>query len=134
MELYLSLGANIGQREQTIQSALSLLSQQLGPMLRVSDYYYSEPWGFDSENAFCNCCACFDTELEPHEILRITQQVERELGRNHKSVQRIYHDRTIDIDIILYGSVELNTPELTIPHPLYREREFVMIPLREVLV
>lgn len=141
MDVYLSLGSNLGPREQTIQSALVLLQEQVGAMLRCSSYYYSAPWGFSSEHEFCNICACFDTELEPLALLHTTQAIERQLGRKRPSPTPpspdthapAYTDRPIDIDIILYGDICMQTPELTIPHPLYQQRDFVLIPLQEIL-
>jgi 2-amino-4-hydroxy-6-hydroxymethyldihydropteridine diphosphokinase len=74
-----------------------------------------------------------ETTLEPLEVLAETQKIEREMGRTIKSVNGEYHDRIIDIDILLYDDLHINTPQLTIPHPLMEERDFVMIPLREIL-
>ena len=102
-----------------------------------SDYYYSKPWGFASANDFCNICLALDTSLSPIELLHCTQAIEREMGRTHKSEGGHYTDRIIDIDLLLYytadgTSVPCATQELTLPHPLMQEREFVMVPLREV--
>lgn len=73
------------------------------------------------------------TTLTPLELLDLTQDIERRLGRTKKSSDRVYHDRTIDIDLLIYEGVEMQTPRLTLPHPLMQERDFVMIPLREIL-
>ena len=123
MIVYLSLGSNLGNREQTIDKAIQLLSEQVGPLIKRSSFFYSKPWGFDSPNDFCNICASFKTE-------QITIPSDRALGlRNHKSV---YKDRCIDIDILLFGDIQLSTPELTIPHENMTNRDFVMIPLQEI--
>ena len=99
MLVYLSLGANLGNREETINIALDLLTEQVGTLVRRSSFFYSKPWGFDSENDFCNICASFRTSLAPIDLLLTTQSIERALGRKEKS-NGTYHDRTIDIDII----------------------------------
>ena len=141
MLYYLSLGANIGNREQTIQQALQMIEQQIGHVLRCSSFYYSAPCGFDSENEFCNICCALETNMEADEVLAYTQQIEKQLGRDYKSdhhsAHPIYKDRTIDIDLILVFDEQreliFSTPTLTIPHPHYKERDFVTIPLSEIL-
>ena len=137
MIVYLSLGANLGNREQSIDTAIELLNQQAGPLIKRSSFFYSKPWGFDSPNDFCNICAAFDTDLSPLELLRTTQSIERQLGRTAKTATAqnrlpLYSDRTIDIDILLYGDLNMDTPELTIPHKNMEKREFVMLPLQEI--
>ena len=133
MLVYLGLGANLGNREETINNAVKLLSEQVGPLIKRSSFFYSKPLGFDSPNDFCNICAAFDTQLAPLDLLHTTQAIERTLGRTEKSQNGIYHDRTIDIDILLYEGVQMNTPELTIPHPEIKKRDFVTSPLKEIL-
>lgn len=137
MTVYLSLGANLGNREDTLECALTMLSSEVGQLLRRSSYYYSAPVGFDSNNEFCNLCASFYTTLTPMEILHRTQAIETRLGRTEKSVRGIYHDRVIDIDLILLQDEQMNSvtvanSELTLPHPRYKERDFVMVPLLEI--
>lgn len=85
MVYYLSLGSNLGEREQTIRRALELIGQQVGTVLRCSSFYYSEPWGFTSEHPFCNLCCAVETSMEPHAVLAATQSIERALGRTKKS-------------------------------------------------
>ena len=109
------------------------MEKQIGVLLRQSAFLETEPWGFQSDNSFVNAAICMETTLEPFEVLTETQKIEREMGRNIKSVNGEYHDRIIDIDILLYDDLHINTPQLTIPHPLMEERDFVMIPLREIL-
>jgi len=137
MLYYLSLGSNLGNRELTLQDAVDCIKQQIGTVTRCSSFFYSEPWGFESENKFCNICCSVETEMEPMEVLRATQEIERALGRTHKSINRQYADRIIDIDIIrafdeTQKEIVSNSPLLTIPHPLYKQRDFVVIPLREI--
>jgi 2-amino-4-hydroxy-6-hydroxymethyldihydropteridine diphosphokinase len=131
-EVYLSLGSNLGDREATLHEAINLLQQRAGEVLRTSSFLETEPWGFQSPNRFLNAAVCLLTDLTPHQLLTVTQQIERDLGRTAKPRSRAYEDRPIDIDILLYDDIQLSTPELTIPHPLMHKRDFVMIPLKEV--
>ena len=79
-----------------------------------------------------NAAACVETLLPPLFVLHFTQEIEREMGRTNKSVGRVYSDRVIDIDLLLYGDQVLDTPELKLPHPLMHERRFVLEPLVEI--
>lgn len=137
MIYYLSLGANLGEREQTLRQAMQMIEQQIGPILRCSSFYYSEPWGFDSPNPFCNLCCAVETTLPPLEVLHTTQAIERALGRKEKSDGH-YSDRQIDIDLIRTvdeqgQEVFVDTPELTLPHQLWQQRDFVKMPLAEIM-
>ena len=131
--VYLSLGSNLGDREATMRRAIGLLNERAGSVDRQSSFIETEPWGFESTNKFLNMCVCLLTTLSPEQLLMATKQIERELGRTQKSVNGQYHDRPIDIDILMYDDLQLSTPDLTLPHPHMQEREFVMIPLREIL-
>ncbi len=130
--LFLSLGSNIGDREQLLRRAIALIGERVGEVQRVSSFIETEPWGFQSEHPFLNAACMVLTTLSPEQCLEATQQIERELGRTEKSRDGIYHDRPIDIDLLLYGDLRLSTPTLTLPHPHMQERDFVMIPLREI--
>jgi len=132
-QLYLSLGSNLGDREQMLHRAIALIDERVGTVQRVSSFIETEPWGFESEHPFLNAAVMVLTTLSPEQCLKETQQIERELGRTTKSKDGIYHDRPIDIDLLMYGGLKLSTPTLTLPHPRMRERDFVMIPLREIL-
>lgn len=129
---YLSLGSNLGDRHATMRRAIDLLGREVGTVDRQSTMLETEPWGFQSANKFLNMCVRVLTPLSPQQLLSATQSIERELGRMSKSVDRHYHDRPIDIDILMYDDLHIKTPELTLPHPLMQERDFVMIPLREI--
>lgn len=128
---YLGLGTNIGNRRRNMIIAAALLAERVGDVLALSGFYETEPWGFDSENLFLNAAVKLKTSLSALELLTATQQIEKELGRTEKS-NGTYHDRIIDIDILLYDDEVLQTPELTLPHPLMHERRFVMDPLSEI--
>ena len=132
VEVFLSLGSNLGDKSKNLESAISLIGSRAGDVTAVSSFIETKPVGFKSENRFVNCAVRIVTALDPFELLRITQQIERELGRTTKSVGGVYSDRTIDIDILLYGNAVIDTPELKIPHPQMRKRDFVMRPLREI--
>lgn len=136
MIYYLSLGANLGERERTIQQAIKNIEQQIGNVLRCSSFYYSKPWGFESTNEFCNLCCAVETAMPPLEVLARTQSIERTLGRTEKTIKGNYSDRLIDIDLIrvFNGEVEIfmNDNTLTLPHKDWQQRDFVRIPLQEI--
>ena len=132
-KLYLSLGSNLGDREEMLHRAIALIDERVGTVQRVSSFIETEPWGFQSEHPFLNAACMVLTTLSPEQCLAETQKIERELGRTTKSKNGIYHDRPIDIDLLLYGDLKLSTPKLTLPHPRMYERDFVMIPLKEIL-
>lgn len=130
---YLSLGTNLGDKENNLLSAISEIERRIGPVRAQSAFLATEPWGFDSQNTFLNVAIRIETKFTPLELLDETQQIERDLGRKHKSVNGQYHDRIIDIDILLYDDLHISTPRLTIPHPHMHERDFVIIPLKEII-
>ena len=131
--VYLALGSNIGDRRNALSEAIRLIDERVGRVDKVSSFMETEPWGFKSEFKFLNAVLSVQSMLSPIEILHITQNIEKEMGREKKSLGGIYHDRIIDIDLLMYDSLQLDTPELTLPHPHMKEREFVMIPLMEIL-
>ena len=132
-KIYLGLGSNLGDRQGNISRAYAEIEKLIGTIVRQSALYESEPWGFESDNLFTNSVICCETTLSPREVLKKTQSIERQLGRTQKSVDGHYHDRTIDIDILLYDDLTVNEPDLKIPHPLMRQRDFVMKPLSEII-
>ena len=130
--IYLGLGTNQGDKEENLKRAIEMLSLALGTYTSLSSFIETEPWGFESQNSFLNCVVAFRTTPPPMELLETTEKIERELGRTAKSNGRVYHDRIIDIDILLYGNEIINTERLTVPHPLMHERDFVLTPLCEI--
>lgn len=132
--LFLGLGSNLGNREANIRQAIDLIGERVGKVVRTSSFIETEPWGFDSEHRFINAVCLVETELQPLECLHETQRIERQLGRKRKSRKGIYHDRPIDIDLLLYDDVHLESRELTLPHPHIEERDFVRIPLEEIML
>lgn len=129
--VYLGLGSNQGDREENIRKAISLIGERVGEVLCQSSLIETEPWGFQSENKFLNGVILVATALTPREVLLATQKIERTLGRRKKTFLH-YHDRPIDIDILLYDDLHIDEPNLKIPHPLMHQRDFVMIPLQEL--
>ena len=136
-KVYLGLGTNLGNKEQNLRDAVQKIEEQVGKVLSLSAFYVTAPWGFSSDNSFLNAAVCVETKLSPLEVLQETQMIEKELGRTQKSVNRMYSDRLIDIDLLLYEDLVLSVisasgVELTLPHPLMTERDFVMKPLAEI--
>ncbi len=129
--VYLGLGTNIGNKRKNMVTAAALLAERAGDILSLSSFYETEPWGFESDNTFLNAALALETTYSPLELLHLTQQIEREMGRTQKS-NGAYHDRIIDIDILLYGNERINNEELVVPHPLMQQRLFVMQPLAEI--
>ena len=146
VDLYLSLGSNQGDRAGNIEKALSLLNIELKtPYKALSSLIETEPWGFDSDEKFINAAVLYqlhlpkgyNPEAEGLMILEICKDIERRLGRTGVPVydekgERVYSSRPIDIDILLFGDNDIDCPELTVPHKLMHERDFVMIPLNEI--
>lgn len=146
VQLYLSLGSNQGDKRQNIEVALSLLNIELKtPYKAVSSMIETQPWGFESDDRFINAVALYELsfpqgyspEAEGLMILEICKGIERKLGRTgnpqyDSEGRRIYTSRPIDIDILLLGNDRIDCQELIVPHKLMWERDFVMVPLREV--
>lgn len=130
--VYLALGTNLGNLAANMLAAINEIGIHVGTVVRISSFIESEPQGFESEHQFLNAVCKVETQLTPHELLLATQTIERKLGRTHKSVNGVYSDRTMDIDILLYDDISIQTSELTIPHPRMWERPFVFEPLLEI--
>ena len=129
----LSLGSNLGPRETYLRKALQALDKELGSLVKCSSFYAPLPWGFSSDRLFLIAAACYDSLLSPEEVLAVTQQIEKSLGRKEKSRQGQYADRCIDIDILLYDDRVIETPDMILPHPHMAERMFVLEPLAEIM-
>lgn len=135
-QLYLGLGSNLGDRERNLRETIRLLGERVGEVTRQSSFIETEPWGFQSDNRFLNAVVLCLTDKTPREVLQLTQQIERDMGRRKvtdvKSPSRQYADRTVDIDILLYDDLTIDEPDLKVPHPLMYERDFVMLPLKQI--
>lgn len=131
-DVYLSLGTNLGKKEENILQALKYIEERVGKVLAYSAFYITEPVGFQSDNYFINAACAVRTSLSPIELLDITQQIEKEMGRESKSVNKSYTDRIIDIDILTYSDFIFEDDRLSLPHPHMHERLFVLDPLAEI--
>ena len=136
-DVYLSLGSNQGDRQARIDEALRRLDKAVGrPYDALSSVIETPAWGFDGP-PFLNCVVRYRTARRPETLLKICKRIERAMGRRGAPEygadgRRIYRDRPIDIDILLYGDERVDTPDLQIPHPLMRQRDFIMRPLNEI--
>ncbi|KAA5806988.1 2-amino-4-hydroxy-6-hydroxymethyldihydropteridine diphosphokinase [Thermoanaerobacterium thermosaccharolyticum] len=128
-DTYMSIGSNVGDREGYLKSALIKLAKNSVIIEKVSPIYETEPVGYKEQGKFLNAVVQTKTELKPHELLKIINTVEKELGR-----ERLirWGPRTIDIDILLYGDVTINDDDLKIPHERMWERAFVLVPLNDI--
>lgn len=159
IRVYLSLGSNLGDKKNNLDTALTLISHIPGvKLVEVSEFIETEPWGFSSSHKFLNCAAAIDynptetkkevcnteqrlsdnvEEEEAIYLLNALKNIEWVMGRResvkfNSEGKRIYHSRLIDIDILLYSTKNIRTDKLTVPHPLMKERDFVMRPLLQI--
>ena len=133
--VYLSLGSNLGNRELNLRKTIEAVRKNIGKILCESPVYENEAVGFNG-NSFLNQVIKIETELAPEILLQKTQAIEKKMGRKEKTISDngilVYSNRIIDIDILLYGDLKIDTETLTIPHPRMFEREFVMTPLHNL--
>lgn len=129
--VYLGLGTNLGNKKNNLKNAIKALSRELGEPVKVSSVYQSEPWGFKSPNSFLNLVMSYNTLLNAEQVLSICLDIEKQLGRTRKDILG-YESRIIDIDILLFGNLVVAENNLKIPHPLLKERLFVLEPLLEI--
>ena len=131
VETVLLLGGNMGDSAELCRKAVELIEKQIGETTRVSSLYGSEAWGFETEQDFINQAVVVRTSLPPHRVLELALEIEARLGRKRSG--NGYSSRTMDIDIMFYGSEIIDTPRLTVPHPRLHLRNFVLVPLCEIL-
>ena len=129
MKVYLSLGSNLDDRVQNLRRALTLIALEGIRTLKISSFYETAPVNVPRQPWFMNCVAEVETRLSPPRLLKVTQRIEKDLGRDRRNLKG---PRKIDIDILLCGDRILQMRDLTIPHRRMGERRFVLIPLREV--
>ena len=131
----IALGSNLGNRDFYLNMALCLIGWEVGKVVQRSSVIETPSWGFDSD-PFLNQVVVVETELEPIALLDVLQDIERRLGRTEKSSvvdgKPVYHARTIDLDILDYDRMRYHDDRRTLPHPHIAEREFVLVPLREL--
>jgi 2-amino-4-hydroxy-6-hydroxymethyldihydropteridine diphosphokinase len=128
---YLALGSNLGDKNKNLLIAIAFIAEKVGIFSAISSIYETEPWGFQSKYSFLNMVASVETSLLPEELIKITQHIEKEMGRMPHS-HSIYQDRIIDIDIILYDKWIYQSENVEVPHPLFHQRRFVLEPLNEI--
>ena len=126
------LGSNLGERNLIINKAKDLLIAELGNLTKESEFYETEPWGFEADTKFLNKIVVLETTYSPDEILKTCQQIEKELGRI-RSNNSGYSSRVIDIDILYIDDMVINKKDLTVPHPRLHKRKFTIEPLAEIL-
>ncbi len=133
-QLLLSFGGNELSTEECFRESLIMLSERFGNPLHVSSIYETQAWGFDTAtNPFLNQLVVFNTNDKVESILEFTQSIEKIKGRKSKSINGSYANRPIDIDILCYGDLEITTNNLIVPHKFMHERNFILIPLQEIL-
>lgn len=130
-EIFLGLGSNLGDRHNLIQKAIDAIND-ISEVIAVSELYETKPYGFDADEEFINCCLKIQSDLSPHELLEVLRRIEIDLGREQKSVDGVYKSRTIDIDILFYGSLKVSDEQLVIPHHDLHNRMFVIQPLNDI--
>ena len=126
--VYLSLGSNVGDREENLRSAIERI-RELGELVAVSSFYETEPVEFTAQPWFLNCAVTLRTELMPKLFLSKALAIEQQMGRRRSQPKG---PRTIDIDILLFGNSVIHTPQLDVPHVAMHERRFVLEPLAEI--
>ncbi len=128
MQIYLALGSNLGNRLDTIESALKLINERIDN-LELSSVYETEPWGVTKQPEFLNLCISGTTNMDPDELLRFVKDIEIKLGRKHRHK---WGPREIDIDILFCGDKIIQKADLSIPHPYLQDRAFVLVPLNDI--
>ncbi len=128
-KVYILIGGNIGDRELELHKAKKFITETIEEIILKSSIYETEAWGFNSDKKFLNQVIVIETECSPEEILNKSNAIERKMGRKK---QQHYSSRTIDIDILFYDNLILNSKNLVIPHEKLHERRFTLMPLNEI--
>lgn len=128
-EVFILLGGNEGDKHKIFSETIKLIGEKIGKIIILSSIYETEPWGFVSD-LFWNQALIIDTLLLPEDVLKNALDIENRMGR--KRLSENYEARPIDIDIMFYDDLQINTPKLTIPHPLMAQRRFILVPLAEI--
>ena len=128
-KVYLSIGSNKGNRSVLINKAIDEIEKKVGIIISRSSIYESKSWGFDS-NDFYNLCLLIDTDIKPKSLLINLKKIEKSMGR--EDIDGSYSDRFIDIDILFYDNIIIDSEDLKIPHPKIEIRKFVLVPMLEI--
>lgn len=131
-EVYLLLGSNLGKKSENIKNAVLAIGAKIGSVNDLSSLYQSPPWGFQHEEDFINQLIVVNTSLSAQDILRHILIIETAIGRVKNKFSEVYEPRLIDIDILYYDDLVLDSDTLQIPHPQIQNRKFALIPLCEV--
>jgi 2-amino-4-hydroxy-6-hydroxymethyldihydropteridine diphosphokinase len=126
---FFGIGSNIGDRLANLRQAIARLHDEM-TVTTISPVYQTEPWGEKAQPAFLNICVAAETSIDPHDLLHLIKQIEREIGR---TPGRHWGPRLIDIDILFYDALIVNDDELSIPHPFLPQRAFVLAPLADII-
>ncbi|HUX58317.1 MAG TPA: 2-amino-4-hydroxy-6-hydroxymethyldihydropteridine diphosphokinase [Bacteroidales bacterium] len=129
--VFLGIGSNLGDRERNLEEAVSRIEKLIGPVVKSSSVYQTEPWGFETKNEFLNKVVKVETKLDPSGLLERILMIENVLGRVRSEKQ--YTSRLIDIDLLLFEDKVIDKEMLKVPHPLMHERKFVLVPLCEIV-
>jgi len=128
-EVFILLGGNEGDKHKIFSETIKLIAEAIGKITVLSSVYETEPWGFVSD-LFWNQALIVDTLLPPEDVLKRALAIENSMGR--KRISENYEARPIDIDLMFYDDLQLDTPKLTLPHPLIAQRRFILVPLAEI--
>ena len=128
-KVYLSIGSNKGNRSVLINKAIDEIDKKIGKIISRTSIYQSKSWGFDS-NDFYNLSLLIDTDIEPKSLLINLKKIEKSMGR--EDIDGSYSDRFIDVDILFYDNIIIDSEDLKIPHPKIEIRKFVLIPMLEI--
>jgi 2-amino-4-hydroxy-6-hydroxymethyldihydropteridine diphosphokinase len=131
-KLLLSLGSNMNDKKSHLELAIIKIEELIGCIEKRSSVYESPSWGFDSDSFYNQSILC-ETSLDVFKCLKLIKQIEQDLGRTTKSIDQVYQNRPIDIDIIFNDQLIIQSDELTIPHFLFHKRRFVLAPTKEII-
>lgn len=130
--IFFALGSNLGDKQKNIEDAYNKIEERIGRITSVSALHITMPEEFESDHLFVNSVCEVVSELDVNTVFAITQEIEKEIGRSEKSKNGVYNDRIIDIDLLMMDDLVLNAPGLTLPHPRFHLRNFVLDPFCEI--
>jgi 2-amino-4-hydroxy-6-hydroxymethyldihydropteridine diphosphokinase len=129
-QVFLGIGGNIGNKHDNFDKVYTFIKNELGKITKSSPVYETSPWGFEAKEDFWNQVLVIETEFLPDEVLKKIMKIENTFGRNRKNEN--YSSRKMDIDILYFDKLVIETENLTIPHPRISQRLFVLVPLAEI--
>ncbi len=130
-KVYIGVGTNLGDKYNNIYLAYQQIQKLVGNITSKSSIYISEPWGFKATELFFNTVIEVYTQLSPKQLLNTLKNIEKKMGRKEKTSTE-YQSRIIDLDILFFDDMTINNKHLTIPHPHFKQRDFVYMPLLEI--